>query len=147
AHSSTGFYCGRILLTVSATPTLPGVRPLNHPAFLQGWKALRADWPRRHCDVPAWTMLSPPGRQSLMVLLLIRNNRAATRTMGGGDAAEPERGRHPISKTGTGNEHGQHPAQRIDQQMPLTPRDLLATIVPPLRAAHRGGLDRLTLTA
>jgi len=42
-------------------------------------------------------------------------------------------GRPPIIQTGTGNEYGQQQAQRIDQQMPLTPLDLLATIVPPLR--------------
>jgi len=54
-------------------------------------------------------------------------------------------GRPPIIQTGTGNEYGQQQAQRIDQQMPLTPLDLLATIVPPLRAAHLGGLDRLTI--
>src|SRR5262249_8684028 len=35
-HSRTGLYTVLIVLTVSATPTLPGVRPLHHPAFLQG---------------------------------------------------------------------------------------------------------------
>src|SRR5215510_10267272 len=31
--------------------------------------------------------------------------------------------------------------------MPLAPVDLLATIIPPLRAAQLGGLDRLTVDA
>src|SRR5215468_2606726 len=31
--------------------------------------------------------------------------------------------------------------------MPLTPLALLAPIIPPLRAAHLGGLDRLTINA
>jgi hypothetical protein len=65
--------------------------------------------------------------------------------MVGVDVPEQERGRHSIIQPGTGNEYGQQQAQRIDQQMPLTPIDLLATIVPPLRAAHLGGLDRLTI--
>src|SRR6516164_9710841 len=41
-HSSTGFYTVLIVLTVSSTPTMPGVRPLNHPTFLQGRKTCRA---------------------------------------------------------------------------------------------------------
>src|SRR4030095_11475925 len=106
-HSSTGFYRVLIILTVSSTPTMPGVRPLNYPAFLQGRKALRTDWPCLHFDVPAWTLLRHPGVQSVMVILLIRKNRDETRKMVGVDVPEQERCRHPIIKPGTGNEHGQ----------------------------------------
>jgi hypothetical protein len=130
-HSSTGFYHVLIILTVSSTPTMPGVRPRNHPAFLQGRKAFRADWPCLHFDVPAWTMLSHPGIQSGIVTLLIRKNRDETRKRVRVDVPEQERCRHPIIQTGTGNENGQQQTQRIDQQMPLTPLDLLAPIVPP----------------
>jgi hypothetical protein len=140
-HSRTGFYRVLIVLTVSSTPAMPSVRPLNHPAFLQGRKAFRASWPCLHFDVPAWTMLSHPGVQSVIVILLIRKNCDETRKMVGVDVPEQEWGRHPIIKPGTGNEHGQQQAQRIDQQMPLAPVDLLATIVPPIGAAHLGGLD------
>jgi hypothetical protein len=38
-HSSTRFCAALIVLTVPSTPTMPGVRPLNHPAFLQGCEA------------------------------------------------------------------------------------------------------------
>ena len=140
-HCHTGFYRRLRVLPVSSTPTMPGVRPLNHPAFLQGRKAFRADWPCLHFDVPAWTMLSHPDIQSVMVIPLIRKNRDETWKMVGVDVPEQERGRHPIIKTGTGHEYGQQPAQRIDPQRPLTPIDLRATILPPLGAAHLGGLD------
>src|SRR5436190_10787871 len=40
-HSSTGLYTVLIVLTVPSAPTMPGVRPLNHPAFLQVRKAFR----------------------------------------------------------------------------------------------------------
>src|SRR2546428_12263721 len=78
-HSSTGFHSVLIVLTVSSTPTMPGVRPRNHPAFLQGRKAFRAGWPCLHFDVPAWTMLSHPGVQCVIVILLIRKDRDETR--------------------------------------------------------------------
>src|SRR6516165_10727572 len=146
-HSRTGFYSVLIVLTVSSTPAMPGVRPLNHPAFLQGRKAFRASWPCLHFDVPAGTMLSHPGVQSVIVILLIRKNRDETRKMVGVDVPEQERGRHPIIKPSTGNKHGQQQAQRIDQETALAPVDLLATIVPPIGAAHLGGLDRLTINA
>ena len=71
-HGRTGFYRVLIVLTVFSTPTMPSVRPLHHPAFLQGRKALRACWPCLHFDAPAWTMLSQPGRQRVIVILLIR---------------------------------------------------------------------------
>jgi hypothetical protein len=120
---------------------MPGVRPLNHPALLQGRKAFRTSWPCLHFDVPAWTMLSHPGVQSVIVILLIRKNCDETRQMLGVDVPEQEWCRPPIIKPGTGNENGQQQAQRIDQPMPLAPVDLLATIVPPIGAAHLGGLD------
>ena|SRR6516162_1078859 len=106
-HSRTGLYTVLIVLTVSATPTLPGVRPLHHPAFLQGRQALRAGWPCLHFDVPAGTMLSHPGMQRVMVLLLIRKDRDETRTVGGVDVPEQQRCCHTIIKTRTGPEHGQ----------------------------------------
>src|SRR5262245_1570960 len=86
---------GKCVLTPASTPTMPGVRPLNHPAFLQGRKTFRADWPCLHFDVPAWTMLSHPGVQSVIVILLVRKNRDETRKMVGVDVPEQERGRPP----------------------------------------------------
>jgi hypothetical protein len=123
--------CYRVLLvlTVASTPTMPSVRPRNHPAFLSGRKAFRAGWPCLHCDAPAGTMRSQPGVPSMMVILLIRNNRDETRTMGGVHVPEQERCRHAIIQTGTRHEHGQPQAQRSDQQMPLAPVHLLASAV------------------
>src|SRR6266446_7310082 len=40
-HSSTGFYTTLIVLAVPTIPTMPGVRPLNDPAFRQRRKAFR----------------------------------------------------------------------------------------------------------
>ena len=146
-HGSTGFYSILIVLTVSSQPTMPSVRPLNHPTFLQGRKAFWAGWPCLHCDMPAWTMLSHPGIQRVMVRLLIRNERDEPRKVVGVDGPAEERGCHPIIQTRPGHEHGQHQAQRIDHQRSFAPLDLLAAILPPLGIAHLGGLDGLTINA
>src|SRR5712691_5598919 len=146
-HSRTGFYTVLIVLPVSSTPTMPGVRPLHHPALLHGRKAFRAGWTCLHFDVPAWTMLSHPGVQSVIVILLIRKDRDETRKVVWVDVPEQERCRHTNIKTRTGNENGQQQAQRIDQQMPRAPVDLLAAIIPPLGASHLGGLDFFNLNA
>src|SRR4029434_4822132 len=146
-HSSTGFYTILIVLTVSSKPTMPGVRPLNHPAFLQGRKAWRAGWPCLHFDMPVWTMCRHPGVQSAIVILLIRKDRDETRKVVWMDVPEQERCCYPIIKTRTGNEHGQQQAQGIDQQMPLAAIDFLATIIPALGASHLRRLDRLAIDA
>src|SRR5215510_6398551 len=106
-HSSTGFYTVLIVLTVSSKSTMPGVRPLNDPTFLQGRKAFHARGTCLHFDVPVWTMLSQPGVQRVIVILLIRKDRHETRTVVWGDLPEQEWCRHTIIKTRTGNEHGQ----------------------------------------
>src|SRR5262245_29773467 len=107
-HSSTGFYTRLIVLPVSSKPTLPGVRPLQHPAVLQGRQALRAGWPCRHCDRPAWTMGRPPGVQSAIVSLLIRKDRDETRTVVGADVPEQERDCSPSIKPRTGHGTASH---------------------------------------
>src|SRR5713226_6638036 len=106
-HSSTGFYTALIVLAVPTVPAMPGVRPLNHPAFFQRREAFRARRTHRHFDVPAGTMLGHPGVQGMIVILLIRKNRDETRKVLWRDVAEQDRGRHPIIETGTGNEDGQ----------------------------------------
>ena len=93
--SPTGFYRVLIVRTVSSTLAMPGVRPLNHPAFLQGRKALRASWPCLHFAVPAWTMLRHPGVQRVIVIRLTRKHCDETRKMGGVDVPEQAGGRHP----------------------------------------------------
>src|SRR5437899_4137835 len=140
-HSSTGCYTALIVLAVPTVPAMPGVRPLNHPAFFQRREAFRARRTHRHFDVPAGPMLGHPGVKGVIVILLIRKDRDETRKVVRRDVAEQERCRHTIIKTRTGNENGQQQAQRIDQQMPLAPVDLLAAIIPTLRASHLGGLD------
>ena len=54
---------------------MPGVRPLNDPAFRQRRKAFRALWTRLDLDAPPGTMLGHPGIQSGVVILLIRKDR------------------------------------------------------------------------
>ena len=146
-HSRTGFYAALIVLAVPAIAAMPGVRPLNHPTFLQRREALRARRTHLHCDVPAGTMLGHPGVQGMMVILLIRKERDETRQVLCRDVAEQERCCHPIIETSTGTQDGQQQAHCIDSQMPLAPVALLAAIIPALRAAHRGGLDRWALNA
>src|SRR5262245_27451250 len=144
-HSSTGCCTALIVLAVPTVPAMPGVRPLNHPAFRQRRKALRALWTRRDLDAPPGTMLRHPGVQSMVVILLIRKDRHETRKVVGRDVAEQERSCHPIIETGTGNEDGEQQPQRIDQEMPLAPFDFLAPVIPTLRAAYLGGLDRCAI--
>src|SRR2546425_6505013 len=146
-HSSTGCYTALIVLAVPTVPAMPGVRPLNHPAFFQRREAFRARRTHRHFDVPAGPMLGHPGVKGVIVILLIRKDRDETRKVVRRDVAEQERGRHPIIETGTGNEDGQEQAQRIDQQRPLTSFDFLAAIIAALGAPHFGGLDRLAIDA
>jgi len=146
-HSSPGCYTALIVLAVPAVPAMPGVRPLHHPAFFQRREAFRARRTSRHCDVPAGTMLGPPGVQGMIRIRLIRTDRDETRNVLWRDVAEQERCRHTIIETDTGHHDGQSQAQRIDPQMPLTPVDFLAAILPALWASHLGGLDRLALDA
>ena len=94
-HRRTGFYTALIVLTVPSVPAMPGVRPLNHPAFLQRRKAFRARWPCLHFDAPPGTMLGHPGVQSVIVILLIRKDRDETRKVLGRDVAEQESGPPP----------------------------------------------------
>ena len=65
-------------------------------------------------------MLSHPGVQSVIVILLIRKDRDETRKMVGVDLAEQERCA-PLGSTATGHEHGQQQAWCINQQIPLAP--------------------------
>src|SRR4029077_17048682 len=95
-HSSTRFCTTFIVLAVPAVPAMPGVRALNHPAFLQRREAFRACRTPLDLDAPASTMFSHPGVQRMVVILLIRKDRAETRKVVGCDVAEQDRGRHPI---------------------------------------------------
>src|SRR6266852_5944727 len=101
-HSSTRFCAALIVLPVPTIPTMPGVRPLNHPAFRQRRKAFRALWTRLDLDAPPGTMLGHPGIQSVVVILLIRKDRDETRKVVRRNIAEQDRGRHPIIETSTG---------------------------------------------
>ena len=106
-HGCTGFYTTLIVLTIPSASTLPGVRPLNHPKCRQGRQTFCAGWTCLHFDAPAWTVLRPPGLQSVLVILLIRKDRDKTRKMVGVDLVEQERCRHTIIKTGVRHEHDQ----------------------------------------
>src|SRR6266446_8802016 len=144
-HSSTGFYTAFVVLTVPAIPAMPGIRPLNHPAFLQRREAFRACRTHLDFDAPAGTMLGHPGVEGVIVILLVRKDRLQTRQILGCDMAKQDRCCDPIIETSAGNQDGQQQPQRIDQQMPLATFDFLAPIIPALRASHLGGLDRLTI--
>src|SRR5215470_14370998 len=106
AHSRTGFYSTLIVFTIPSTSTMPGVRPLNDPEFRQGRKTFCAGWTCLHFDAPAWTMLSHPGLQSMIGILLIRKDRDQTRKMIWVDLVEQKRCSDPIIEPSTGNEHG-----------------------------------------
>src|SRR5215471_18651077 len=103
-HSRTGFCTALIVLAVPTVPAMPGIRPLNHPAFRQRRKAFCALWTHRDLDAPPGPMLRHPGVQSMVMILLIRKDRHETRIVVGRDVAEQERSGHPIIETGTGNE-------------------------------------------
>src|SRR5262245_16189139 len=117
-HRCTRFHTALIVLTVAPIPSIPRVRALNHPAFLQRCEAFRPRWTRLDLDAPPGPMRGHPGVKIVIVILLIRKDRHQTGKVLGGDVAEQERGRYPIIETCTGNEDRQHQPQRIDQQMP-----------------------------
>src|SRR5215813_12859811 len=146
-HSRTGFSTTLIVLTIPAIPAMPGVRPLKHPGWLQRYEATRARRTRLPLYAPPRTMLGHPGVQRMVVILLIGKDRDETWIGPRCDEAEQGWGCHPIIEASTGNEHGEQPSPRIDQQMALTPLHFLAAIIAALRASHRGGLDRLTVDA
>src|SRR5262245_56700523 len=146
-HDSTRFYGALIVLTVAAIPAMPGMRPLNNPAFLQGGKSACACWTRLHFEVPGGTVLGHPCGQIMVVILLIGKDRDEPGKVLGRDEAKQGHGCHPIIETGAGNENGEDQAQRIDQQMVLASLNLLAAIIPALRSTHLGRLDRLTINA
>ena len=114
-HSSTGFCRALLVLTVPAISTMPGVCAFNHPVWLQRYEATCARRTRLHFDAPASTMLGHPGVQRMVVILLIRKDRAETWTGLGCEEAEQGWGGHPSIETSTGNEHGEQQSQRIDQ--------------------------------
>src|SRR5712691_8394381 len=146
-HSSTGFYASLIILAVSTVPTMPGVRPLNHPAFLQWREAFRALRTRLHFDAPISTMLCHPCFEVMIVILLISKDRGETRKVVRIDLSEQLRCRNAIIQPCTGNRYGKQQAQRIDQQMPLAPFAFLAAVIPALGSSHLGGLDRWAIDA
>ena len=140
-HSRTGFYASLIVLTISTGPTMPSVRALNHPAFLQWREAFCPLWTGLHCEVPSHPMRGHPGIEGVIVILRIGTERDETREIMRLDVAEQEGGRSPVIQTGAGNENGDQPPQRIHPQMPLAPVDCLAAIIPALGAPALGGLD------
>ena len=95
-HCSTRGDCALIVLTVSPVPTMPSVRALNHPAFLQWREAFRALRPRLHGDVPPRAMHCHPRFEGVIVILLIRKDCLQTRHILWGDLAEQDRCGDPI---------------------------------------------------
>src|SRR5712691_12389641 len=87
-HGSTRFCAAFIVLTVPAIPAMPGVRPLNHPAFLQRREAFRACGTPLDFDAPAGTMLGHPGVQGVIVILLSRKDGDETRKIVWRDVTE-----------------------------------------------------------
>jgi len=146
-HRRMRFDTALLVLTVTPIPPIPRVCALTHPALRQRCEAWYGFWTCLHLDAPPGPMRGHPGVQRLVVILLIRKDRHETRQVLGRDVAEQERGRHAIVEPGTGEEHGEQPSQRIDQQMPLAPLAFFATVLPPLGAPRLSGLDRLTVDA
>src|SRR6266571_1553225 len=129
-HSSTRFYSTLIVLAVPAIPAMPGVRSLNHPAFLQRREAFRACRTHLDFDAPPRTMLGHPRVEVVIMILHVGKNGLKARKIVRSDAAEQVRGRHAIIEACTGHEDGHQQPQRIDQEMPFTPFDVLAAILP-----------------
>ncbi len=146
-YSRTGFYASLIVLAVPSVSTMPGVRTLNHPTFLQGREAFRTLWARLHFEAPPRTMPGHPRVEVVMMILHVGKNGLQARKIVRRDVAEQVRGRHAIIEACTGHEDGHQHPQRLDQEMPLTPFDVLAAILPTLGAPDLGGLDRLAIDA
>ncbi len=105
---------------------MPGVRPLNHPAFLQRREAFRACGTHLDFNAPAATMLGHPRVEVVIMILHVGKNGRQARKIVRGNVAEQLRGCHAIIESCTGNKDGNQQPQRIDQQMPLAPVNFFA---------------------
>src|ERR1700704_4717719 len=105
-HSRSGFYTALIVLTLPSVPPMPGMRPLDPPAFLQRRETFRTLWTCLYLDAPASPMLGHPGLQGVMVILLIRKDRLQTRQILRGDMAEQAQCCSPIIETSAGHKDG-----------------------------------------
>src|SRR4029453_5404291 len=95
-HCSPRGDCSLIVLAVSPVATMPGVRALNHPAFLPWRDAFRALRPCLHGQVPPRAMRGHPRVEVVMVILLISKNRDHTGKVLWIHLAEQGQGRYPI---------------------------------------------------
>lgn len=89
-------------LPLPAVPTMPGVRPLAHPALRQRRAALRALRTCGHRAALPGTRLGPPGLQGVLMRRRSRQERLQTRHILRGDLAKQDRWAPPASRPALG---------------------------------------------
>src|SRR5215813_12269996 len=97
---------------------MPGVRALNHPAFLQRCEAFWALWTGLHFAAPSHTMLGHPRIEVVIALCPIRTDRAQRRKIVRRTGAEPLRGGDTIIEACTGYQESHQQPQRIHARGP-----------------------------
>ena len=86
-----------------------------------------------------------PGLESVIVVLVVPEDRLEARKGRGREQREELRGSAAIIPPCAGDQDGAEEPQRVHQEMALTALHALAAVIPALRAADLGGLDRLPL--
>ena len=135
-HCSTRFDSAFVVLAVSTTATVPGVRPFHHPAFLDRRESTSALRTFLHLDPPLGTMLVPPSLQAVVVVLVVTENHFQPGEILGCDLAQDLGRRSTIVRSGRCDQYRYEQAEGIDQQMSLAALDFLASVVTPLLPAH-----------
>src|SRR2546430_15833172 len=91
-HDCTGRWLALIIFTVPAISAVPGVGAFHHPAFPQGHKTHAAFWAGRDFETPRGTMGGHPGLESVIVVLVVLEERHQERKSRGRDHREELRG-------------------------------------------------------
>src|SRR5262245_48400629 len=130
----------------AAIATNPGERSLHHPALRQWDVSHRSLGAWDHLDLVAgFGSLQPFGQRVIAVLLIIPESLQPTDVLDR-QLSQHHGGRRPIIGRGRRDGHSQEQTQRIHDDMPFSPGDLLAPVVAPF-ATDFGPLDGLAVDA
>ena len=119
-HGLAGFNASFVVLAVATTATVPGVRSLHHPTFLQGGEAANTLRTLLDFDPPARTMFLEPSLQSMVVIFIVAENDRQPGEVLGGDFSQESRCCDTIVGSRFGDQHRHQQSQGVDQQMPLS---------------------------
>ena len=146
-HGGARFDRPFVVLAMPSAATVPGIGSFHHPSFFQRSEAFYPFGARRHFDSPIRSILLEPGRELMVVVLAVPEDRLQPRKPLGRDLREQLRSGRAIVEARSRDQHRDQQTERIGQQMPLPSLDFLAAVVAPLFPADLGRLHRLAVDA